>query len=462
MSDLPCSVDLAISELIEKRTGLSLGTLADGRKAPVVRGAMTRLGTADFGDYLDRLRTDAAAFDDLLSELTVPETYFFRDDAQFAWLRDKVLPELRALRGAGHRLRLWSAGCASGEEAYSLAIVLDQLGCATRAEVLGTDISERALRRARRALYGAWSLRGLPRRLVERYFRPTAEGFQLDDRIARAARFAKHNLACSHAPAIVGAAARFDVILCKNVFIYFERRAAQRAAQTLASLLDTSGWLLLGPSDPLFDLGDLCETVTTSFGICYRRRAPGESILQSTERAIRPLHAPWTPAAPHQAGAEPAPPRRSPAPPAVPSPPSVSPQELTLEAIQACANRRGSSAAEAMCRDLLARDPLVAGAHYVHAVLLLDLRREREAEAALDRALFLDRSLAVAHFMRGLVAARRGDHRAACRAYVECQRFCAQRPPEQPAAFGDGITHRDLGEAASSAVASLLAAEAIA
>jgi len=186
----------AIDEFVEARTGLCLDTLPGEMRRHVVSAAMQGAGVPGPRAYLERLQLDPRAFDDLIAKLTIPETYFFRDAAMFTSLRTEFIPELFRLRGATHRLRIWSAGCASGEEPYSLAILLDQLGEGGRAHLLlGSDLSRPVVERARHGDYGAWSLRAVSKRVISEYFEKTPHGFRLDARICGMVQFHHHNLA---------------------------------------------------------------------------------------------------------------------------------------------------------------------------------------------------------------------------------------------------------------------------
>ncbi|HEX8823487.1 MAG TPA: CheR family methyltransferase, partial [Archangium sp.] len=150
---------VAILDLVAARAGLLPPSCPPAAMEGIDR-AMARAGLADFDAYLARLAEDAAALDDLLVELTIGETYFFRNPEHFDFVRHEVLKDLARRRGPHHVVRMWSAGCASGEEPYTLAVLLMEEGYGHRMEVRGTDVSRAALARAHLASYGDWSLRG--------------------------------------------------------------------------------------------------------------------------------------------------------------------------------------------------------------------------------------------------------------------------------------------------------------
>ncbi len=148
-----------IANLVNLRTGLKFLPSRHDSAELGMRQAMARAGISDASRYHALLLGSPAAFDDLVCELAVGETYFFREPAQFEFIRHEVLPEFRRRRPEA-TIRVWSAACASGEEAYSLAILLEEEGLAAQAQILATDISHRSLARARQGTYTTWSLRG--------------------------------------------------------------------------------------------------------------------------------------------------------------------------------------------------------------------------------------------------------------------------------------------------------------
>ena len=208
---------------------------------------------------------------DLVEHLTVGETYFLRDPAQIAALRETILPEILLRRGAEQRIRIWSAGCSTGEEPYTLAILLleKHLTAAWDVQLVGTDVNRESLRVAREGRYPAWSFRATPDYVRDRYFEPAGNGWRLSEPIRRMARFAWMNLG---AEAMVPPLADLDLVMCRNVTIYFDEAATQRLYQMLIRSLAPGGWLMLAPSDPLpADRSEL-ERVELSNAVLWRRR----------------------------------------------------------------------------------------------------------------------------------------------------------------------------------------------
>ncbi len=204
---------------------------------------------------LERLTCDPALLEKLATQLTIAETHFFRIAPQIAALRELVLPELERRLAGKRPLSLWSAGCSTGEEAYTLAILAAQgLSARTELWILGTDLHPDSLEAARRGSYRAWSFRDTPEHVRERYFRKSiiepashqSPEWQIAAKLRGMVRFELHNLLSADWQAME----RFDLILCRNVMIYFSNFTAQRLIERLAAQLQPSGWLILGPSDP--------------------------------------------------------------------------------------------------------------------------------------------------------------------------------------------------------------------
>jgi len=285
----------SVVRLLGERTGLCFPPERRESAEQVIRRAMTQRGIADPDAYRALIERDNAALDDLLSEITVGETYFFREPAQFDFIRRTVLPDLERRCGPQHTVRAWSAGCASGEEAYSLAILFAEAGRAQRAFLLATDVSRAALARAQRATYGRWSLRGVGADAAGPYLRPQGNLFVLDESIRRSVAFAYLNLALDAYPSFATWTWGMDLILCRNVLIYFDPQTIRGVARRLYESLAPGGWLLTAASDPL--LGDAApfDHVTTDAGVFYRRpldyplmEAPGRGASADSPAAIAP------------------------------------------------------------------------------------------------------------------------------------------------------------------------------
>ncbi|MDB4972661.1 MAG: methyltransferase, CheR-type [Myxococcaceae bacterium] len=436
-----------LDDLVRERVGLASSRRHELAKERVLGEAMKRAGVTDEAVYLALLKRDSKVFDALISDLTVPETYFFRDPPHYELLRREVLPTLARSSGREHVLELWSAGCATGEEPYSLAMLLEQEMLSSRSHVLGTDVSQRALERAQAAVYSRWSMRATSAQDCERYFEPVGREYRLRERIRVRARFEQHSLTSPRYPRPRSRRSGFDLILCRNVLIYFDPAATAATAQKLAASLSHGGWLMLGPSDPLLEIEEWCDPVVTPCGVLYRRRG-----IQAEKPAKRPQAVSSAPAPPPVARPEPR--RETPSSSSEPQGQYVGSQaerssELSpFEQVRALLREHGVAAAESACRDELLRQPLSAPLHLLHAMLLVDLGRDPDAEGALRRAVYLDRSLLIAAMLSATLRERRGNHAEAARDYELLAQQARGLPAHEPVLLGDGLTHGTLAELA--------------
>jgi chemotaxis protein methyltransferase CheR len=224
--------------------------LLESRLIPIIE----REGIGSINDLCMHLRQGRPGLSRKVVEaMTTHETLFFRDTAPFEALRKTILPQLLATRPRGHKITVWSAAASSGQEAYSLAMAL--LECRiTPAEVsiLGTDLSEKVLERARRATYGRFEVsRGLPAEYLARYFqlRYDSNGiaeYQLRDIVRQMVRFEPHDLRTSFR-----GRGPFDIILCRNVLIYFDTKTKEHILRELRSVMARGSFLLLGAAETI-------------------------------------------------------------------------------------------------------------------------------------------------------------------------------------------------------------------
>jgi chemotaxis protein methyltransferase CheR len=419
----PEAVDAAADE-VRRLTGLTFQPSRRADFAGALAHAMRRAGERSTESYLERVRQDSALQDDLIAEITVGETYFFRDPNQLRVVRELALERYPRDR----HLRIWSAGCASGEEPYTLAMMVRDAGH-LGSTIVGTDLSRVALSRAQRAQYTHWSLRGVPEETIRGHF-------ELDGKLARpiepireAVEFRYLNLAEDTYPSLTTGIWHMDIILCRNVLIYLDEGTVARVAARLLDSLSPDGWLFLGGADPL--LGNLvsCEVVTTPAGLAYRRKGARAS-LPAPLRAVTPLPASDA----SEPVVVPLPPPAS----AAPSPQAPSRKAEWLQQVRSHANRGEIELAARLCDRALERTRDSAELHYLHAVLLAEAGHHEAAAQAARRALYIDRELAVAHLALGNSLARLGDLRGARMALGNAHRLLHALPPEEIVPASDG------------------------
>lgn len=209
----------------------------------------------EYYHFLKYNRNKDQELSDIMDVLTTNETYFFRESFQLKAFTDEILPELKRLKEEkGTRsLRIWSAGCSSGEEPYTIAMLLIESGMFNgwKVEIIGTDISHRVLQQARKAVYGKSSFRTTEESYIKRFFKEQEGGFRINDEVRELVTISHLNLFDHHKVALLG---RMDIIFCRNVIIYFDQAAKRRVIETFYKVLIDGGHLLLGHSESLMNL----------------------------------------------------------------------------------------------------------------------------------------------------------------------------------------------------------------
>jgi chemotaxis protein methyltransferase CheR len=234
---------------------------------------VVELGLRTFTEYYKYLRFDLDGSRELeraLEVLTTAETYFFRQEYQLKGFQKELLPHLATRNASSKLLTVWSAGCSTGEEVYTLAMLIDEsdLFRGWDIRVIGSDLSRTRVAFARRGLYRGGSFRTLDDAVRRRYFVERREGAQVIDNIKKLCHFAQLNLLDSARAAIVG---RVDVIFCRNVLIYFDAASRRRVIENLYDRLVPGGYLLLGHSESLLNVTTAFELAHLSEDLIYRR-----------------------------------------------------------------------------------------------------------------------------------------------------------------------------------------------
>lgn len=272
---LPREVFRLLRDIIYEHCGIlfedDAGFLLARRLAPRIE----MLSLTDFTDYLRFLRTagpDArrAELEEIVERVTTNETYFFREAYQLDAFRTEILPRLREVNPRGRRLTVWSAGCSTGEEAYTIAIQILETGLFNDwdVRVFGSDISRKVLTVARKAVYGRNSFRASEPRLQRRYFRELDGKHQVRDEVRSLVSFGQINL-IDESPAML--ISEVDVVFCRNVLIYFDQASRRRVIDTLYRKLAKGGYLLLGHSESLLNLTTAFELVHLKNDMVYRK-----------------------------------------------------------------------------------------------------------------------------------------------------------------------------------------------
>jgi chemotaxis protein methyltransferase CheR len=264
----------AVAELLRRRRQFDLSQYKDRCIRRRIAKRLRICQVRDFSAYLNKLEVDRDELDTLLATISIHVSQFFRNPDTFRILEQKILPELlRCARADGRTgLTLWSAGCSTGEEPYSLALLVDDMAVQDLdIRILATDISEPVLESARLGSFEATRMKEIPPDVIASYFQAENGHYHLADRVRKKVEFLRHNImtASGYPPA--------DLILCRNVLIYFTRSEQERILSRFAKALPEYGALVLGRA----------ETMTGEARDYYRPEFPVERIYRRTAKPVK-------------------------------------------------------------------------------------------------------------------------------------------------------------------------------
>ena len=434
----------------------------------------------------------------LAGALTIGETYFFREKAAFTAFSEKILPRIIAERqGENRSLRIWSAGCCTGEEAYTIAILVKRLLPDLdhwRVTVHGTDVNPRFLHKAAQGVYGEWSFRNPPPWLKDNYFTKLGEQrYEVAPAIRKMVKFSHLNLAKDFFPSSANDTHAIDVIFCRNVLMYFAEKQARRAVANFRDALVDGGWLIVSPT----------EVSSRSFSIFTCVQTEELTLYQKTDAPIQALpwnfqsdaasgfkggwascpplelspFAPFAPLGPESSlslalplvpadahghlqrdEASPAPSRYTEAAaffeqgkymeaagllPSDPFDPTWNAEEASLRA-RMCANQGELVEATQWSEKALAMDKMNAVRHYLHAIILQERGLSEEAAISFRRALYLDPDFIMAHFALGSLEWRRKRFRSARRHFQNTLTLARHCPDGEVLRHSDGLVAGNL------------------
>ena len=394
----------------------------------------------------------------LASCLTVGETYFFREIRGFDALEQHILPPLlRRREGTERRLRIWSAGCCTGEEPYSIAMLLDRLvpnADAWNFTLLATDVNPEFLRMAAVGEYGEWSFRVTPAWIKDRYFQRRGSGrYKLDERLRRRVRFAYLNLADDAYPSLTNNTNAMDVIFCRNVLMYFTVEQAKAVIEKLRRALVDGGWLIVSPAETSSALFSRFTTVEFDDAILYRKPAGAEAPrfvshvpapLADSMQAFRRMPEASIPTA--EAFAQPVQATSPSADAGGDSAPIPSEQDRLSRAARDCANQGRLIEAAEWCAKAIAADKLNPAHQYLLAVIQEELGQHDNAARSFMRALYLDPGFVLAHYALGNLRQSQGRRRDARRHFENALALLGTLPMQAMLPEADGLTAGRLAE----------------
>ncbi|MBI5407990.1 MAG: tetratricopeptide repeat protein [Nitrospirae bacterium] len=457
-----------LSEFISERLGLHF---TENRRSDLERGIKSAADELGFSDTVSFIRNlikssqlSREQFETLSSHLTVGETYFFREKSALNALEEHVLPGLiNARRDKERRLRILSAGCSTGEEPYTLAIMLSRLIRDIKdweVDVLASDINPRALEKAAKGIYGQWSFRNAPDWLKDGYFKKLRDGkYELHPEIRKRVTFFHLNLIEDVFPELLKNSGAMDVILCRNVLIYFSAQGRRKAINNFWRALSNDGWLVVGQTElsevwsPEFRARSFADAMLYQKQKEPQRwgtwKAEIRTGAEPEKEIVIPLCAvsvsPCLPgAAAREADAqalfeqgryEEAEKRLVEI---LSNPPESAEANMLLSRIYA--NQGRHEKALGYCDKALASDSLNPVYHYFYATVLQELGQLKEAENELKRAIYLDPDFILAYFIMGNLMLGQGNYSDAERHFENTLSLLRSCSPEEVIPESEGIT----------------------
>ena len=387
----------------------------------------------------------AAGVESLALHLTVGETYFFRDEKSLEALALDILPALmRTKRNQERRLRIWSAACCTGEEPYSIAILLQRTIPDWRdwnITLLATDINPRFLRKAAEGVYGAWSFRSAPPWLKDHYFRAAPGGqFKVRPEVRQMVQFMPMNLVDDAYPSPFNNTSEIDILFCRNALMYFSAEQATKVVAKFRRAQAEDGWLVLGANELSYATAAGYSTLELRGTNVHQNSAKAAATLRSETKWMSP--APFAAPLPLPATASPIvheQRRAAPPPEAILAADRTDTVDYAPKA-RSLANEGRLDDALACCEQWVLADKGDFSAHYLRALILLEKRGIDEAVASLRRALYLSPKFVMAHYALGNIARERGQAREADRHMKNVMELLRDRRPDEIVPESGGVT----------------------
>jgi len=232
------------SERLKALTGIDLSLYKEAQMKRRLTSLYEKKGYRSFQDYYQHVSSDREALHELLDRMTINVSEFYRNNKRWEVLQTKILPEL--IKKNNGQIKVWSAACSTGEEPYTLAMIFSQLLHPSKFTILATDIDENVIARAKLGVYHERSLNEVPQEIKQKYFSREAEYYKVDDGIKKAVTFKKHNLLAEPFDT------NFDLIICRNVLIYFTEEAKDLLYKKFANALKKGGILFVGSTEQIF------------------------------------------------------------------------------------------------------------------------------------------------------------------------------------------------------------------
>jgi chemotaxis protein methyltransferase CheR len=445
------------SILISKRTGLNF---PQNRLKDLERAFTSVAKELKFEQVEDCIKwfleepMSQEKIDKIVSVVTIGETYFFRENRCFEVLEKIIIPQII---GKGYQnsknLRIWSAGCATGEEPYSIAIMLHRMRGQLKdwdVSIQATDINIHSLGHAMKGIYSTWSFRNTPDWLQKNYFREVGEGrYEVSSEIRQKVNFAYLNLAENTYPSLLNETNALDIIFCRNVLMYFTPEHIKETLERFKNCLKDDGWLILSACENF-------NVMISNFSAVYY---PGVILYQKTPSVSSPSVIKAS-----QLVSKVVPPIITTFPSQIKIPPimikrtaAVIPVSETLikdyqsieEIVKQCrisANEGRLEEALMLSEKAINLDKLCVSTHYLHAMILLEQDKKEEATLALRRVLYLDSKHIVAHFMLGNIARSIGQNQEAKQHFLNALELLEKSPSQTELEDSEGLQVEKLAQ----------------
>jgi chemotaxis protein methyltransferase CheR len=466
-----------LESLIAERTGLKLRLHQRESLNKVADHRWMALALNNRSQYVELLKSDLgdakAEWDQILGILTNNETYFYRDRGQIELLRQTILPEIIARNEPARTLRVWSAGCSTGEEAYSLAILVDELlpkivrseGRGWQISILGTDIDEPSLLQARHGVYGEWSFRSMDQETKLRCFTRNADGWKISEEYKSLVTFQASNLVGDQFPNRLTEMYDMDLILCRNVFIYFEPASVHSVVDKFAQTLREGGYLMTGHVESVGSQFANLEVRSYPESDVYRRvdletklavkpksvkvfaQTPSQTLVgkptkKSVSAVSHPAEAVTSPqdsnptpsegakdlvASPTQHASEPSGPSSS-----------QTEDEALLQAARTLADLGRYSEAIECCERVIQKQPFIFDSYVILAAIAQERGQAEEAKRQLKKAIYLCPAVPHLYLEIGALYRSEGDTARASKMEDTALELLQQIPPETVVGSSDG------------------------
>ncbi|HQS73889.1 MAG TPA: CheR family methyltransferase [Gallionellaceae bacterium] len=448
---LPPFLLTRLSELLADHTGLHFPAERWGDLERGITSAASILGFTDTETCVQKLVSLPLTQHEigiLASCLTVGETYFFREKRCFEVLEQNILPALfREREETGQHLRIWSAGCCTGEEPYSVAMLIDRMiprYDRWNVTLLASDINPAFLKKAADGVYSEWSFRSTPEWIRDRYFsRGKAGQFKLDAKIRQRVSFSSINLAEDSFPSPINNTNAMDIIFCRNVLMYFSEERVRSVIGNFHRALVDGGWLIVSPAETSCALFASFSPVNFGGAVFYRKSACAETELSPLK--MPQMHA--IPAYAYLAG-DVTPAQASRLILDIEEVPLVAAGEANMSSLpgdpvllaRECANQGRLDEAAEWCRKAIAADKLDSSHHYLLAIIELEQGQQDAAAQTLVRALYLKPDFVLAHYALGNLRRSQGRHDQAERHFDNTLALLRAYQPSDILPETDGLT----------------------